>query len=46
MTGEKSNDYVEFSAKIAINVEGRSYRFKLNITKACKIVPKIDIMKF
>ena len=23
-----------------------SYRFKLNTTKACKIVPKFDIMKF
>ena len=44
MTGEQSNDYVEFSAKRAINVEKAvPYRFT---TKACKIVPKIDIMKF
>ena len=46
MTGEQSNDYVEFSAKRAINVEAVSYRFKLNTTKAYKIVPKIDIMNF
>ena len=43
MTGEQSNDYVEFSAERAIDVESRPYRFT---TKACKIVPKIDIMRF
>ena len=31
MTGEQSNDYVEFSAERAIDVESRPYRFNQSL---------------
>ena len=37
---------LNFRLKEPLMLKAVSYRFKLNTTKACKIVLKIDIMKF